>query len=120
MSIDQRIVVTGMGVWCPIGKNVAEMTEALHKGQTGIKRYDDIIAGDTVWAALVEDYDPTEYFSAEDQDKFDRTAQMGYLAALQAMQDAGITVPADPTRCGLCWVPAMVDVHSSTSSSIAQ
>lgn len=101
MSNDQRIVVTGIGVWCPIGKNVAEMTAALQQGQTGIKRYDDIISGTTVWAAMVEDYDPTQYFSIEDQDKFDRTAQMGYLAALQAMQDAGIAVPEDPTRCAL-------------------
>ena len=101
MSNDHRIVVTGMGVWCPIGKNVAEMTVALAQGQTGIKRYDEIIPGTTVWAAMVEDYDPTQYFSAEDQDKFDRTAQIGYLAALQAMQDAGITVPEDATRCAL-------------------
>ncbi len=101
MSNDQRIVVTGMGVWCPIGKNIAEMTDALRDGKTGIKRYDTIIPGTTVWAALVEDYDPNQYFSAEDQDKFDRTAQMGYLAALQAMQDAGVAVPEDAARCGL-------------------
>ncbi len=101
MSNNQRILVTGMGVWCPIGKNVAEMTEALKQGKTGIKRYDEIIAGTPIWAALVEDYDPSQFFSAEDQDKFDRTAQMGYLAALQAMQDAGVSVPADPTRCGI-------------------
>ncbi len=101
MSNDQRIVVTGMGVWCPIGKNVTEMTNALRLGQTAIKRYDQIIDGTTVWAAMVEDYDPTKYFSAEDQDKFDRTAQMGYLAALQAMQEAGIVVPEDATRCAL-------------------
>lgn len=101
MSKNHRIVVTGMGVWCPIGKNIADMAEALRQGQTGIKRYDEIIPGTTVWAAMVEDYDPSQFFSTEDQDKFDRTAQMGYLAALQAMQDAGVVVPADATRCGL-------------------
>ena len=101
MSKNHRIVVTGMGVWCPIGKNIGEMTAALRSGQTGIKKYDQIIPGTPVWAALVEDYDPSQFFSEEDQDKFDRTAQMGYLAAHQALRDSGIEVPEDPTRCGL-------------------
>ncbi|MCC6510849.1 MAG: hypothetical protein IT423_17225 [Pirellulaceae bacterium] len=101
MSATSRIVVTGMGVWSPIGKNVADLTAALERGQTGIKRHENIIPGNSIWAALVEDYDPSQYFSAEDQDKFDRTAQMGYLAAAQSLSDAGVTVPDDATRCGL-------------------
>lgn len=101
MSNDRRVVVTGMGVWCPIGKNTAEMTESLRLGKSGIKRYDEIIPGTTVWAALVENYDPAQHFSIDDQERFDRTAQMGYLAAIQAMRDAGVSVPEDATRCAL-------------------
>ncbi len=101
VATNARIVVTGMGVWCPIGKTIEEMVKSLESGRTAIESHDDIIPGTTVWAALVADYDPSEFFSQEDREKFDRTAQMGYLAASQAMRDAGVTIPEDATRCAL-------------------
>ncbi len=96
-----RIAVTGMGVWCPIGTNIDQMAESLVSGKTAIKSYDQLIPGTTVWAAIVEDFEPEKHFDERERVAFDRTAQMGYLAAAQAMQDAGVEVPADPTRCGL-------------------
>ena len=35
MSVN-RVVITGMGVYSAIGKNIEEVTESLYKGKSGI------------------------------------------------------------------------------------
>lgn len=101
MMSSKRIVVTGLGVWSPCGKNVAEFAEVLRKGETGIREHHGLIPGKSIWAGLVENYDPTEYFTIDELERFDRTAQMGYMASRQAVEDAGLNCDECPDRIAL-------------------
>ncbi len=41
-------------------------------------------------AALVESFDPASHFTAAEIERYDRTAQMGILAARQAIKESGV------------------------------
>lgn len=88
----QRVVVTGMGILAPQGTNIAEFTELLRGGGTGIRQHDDVFDGRSIWAGIVQEYSASEHFSVEEIESFDRTAQMGYVAAKQAIDNAGISI----------------------------
>ncbi len=97
----RRIVVTGLGLWSPCGKSVAEFAENLREGRTGIREHHGIFPDRSIWAALVEDYAPEQYFTEEERSRLDRTAQMGFIAAAQAAQDGGLEVEPQGDRVAL-------------------
>ncbi len=91
-SQSKQIVVTGIGVFCPIGRTVDELTQALLNGQGAIQK---IQAFDTEklkiqYAAEIANYDPFEHFTSEEVVRLDRTAQFGIIAAKSAVEDAGL------------------------------
>lgn len=93
--MSKQIAVTGVGVFCPLGRSVEEITDALHRGQTAIG---NIHAFNTSklkvqHSAEIVNYDPREYFNEEQVRQFDRTAQFGILAARSALQDSGLAAP---------------------------
>lgn len=95
-----RIVVTGMGLCTPIGSTVDEFRENLKNGKTGIAKHDGIFKDRHAWAAMVEDFQPEKHFNEAELAMFDRTAQMGILAAQQAIHDSG-SPGADSSRQAL-------------------
>jgi 3-oxoacyl-[acyl-carrier-protein] synthase II len=98
---EQRIVVTGMGILAPGGRDVQEFASLLQSGGTGIRQHSHLFEDQGVWAGLVADYDPLDHFSAEEVDSIDRTAQMGYIAARQAVVDAGLDLSHVSERTAL-------------------
>ncbi len=91
-----RIAVTGIGLCTPIGNTLAEFAESLKAGRTGIHRHEDVFSDRHAWAAIVAGFKPEEHFTDAEREQFDRTAQMGILAARQAIDAAGaVAVPAN-------------------------
>ncbi len=91
-----RIAVTGIGLCTPIGNTLAEFSENLKAGRTGIQRHENVFTDRIAWAAIVADFKPEEHFTEAERERFDRTAQMGILAARQAINAAGaVEVPAN-------------------------
>lgn len=95
-----RIVVTGMGLCTPIGSTLSEFAANLKNGKTGIAKHDGIFKDRHAWAAMVDDFQPEKHFSEAELAMFDRTAQMGILAARQAIDDSGAP-KADSSRQAL-------------------
>ncbi|HYX83060.1 MAG TPA: beta-ketoacyl-[acyl-carrier-protein] synthase family protein, partial [Gemmatimonadales bacterium] len=86
------IVITGIGVFTPIGTNPTALLESIKRGVSGIAT---ITAFNTEHlkvrhAAEIREYDPLCYFAPEEADRTDRTAQFAILAARQALEDAGV------------------------------
>ncbi len=89
------IAITGIGVFTPIGKNPTALLESIKQGAGGIGT---IQAFNTEHlkvrhAAEIRDYDPLRYFSPEEAERTDRTAQFAILAARQALADAAVQEP---------------------------
>lgn len=103
MTSLRKVVVTGMGVVSPVGKNLDEFWESLKTGKNGIA---PISSFDTTefkakLAAEVKDFDPREYMEKADMLRSDRFAQLGLAAAVQAVEQSGIEGTIEPERIGV-------------------
>lgn len=98
-----RVVVTGMGVIAPTGKNVQELWDSAMASRHGIgplTRFDSS-EFKTKLAAEIKDFDPTLYMEASEARRMDRYAQLALAAAKEAVEDSGITGNIDPERLGV-------------------
>lgn len=91
--VRSALVITGLGVISPVGKNPAELFESIRLARGGIS---EIRAFDTSGlrvkhAAEIRDYDPLLHFTAQEVGHLDRTAQFAIIAARQACADAALT-----------------------------
>jgi len=94
---NNRVVVTGMGIICPLGLDVATTWEALIAGKSGI---DYITRFDTTnfitkIAGEVKNFEPTDYISRKDARHMDRFAQMAVAASKQATDNAQLEISHD-------------------------
>jgi len=105
MSIDRKVVITGIGVVTPLGNDLVSFWDAIKNGRSGIDRitafdttdYDCKIAGE------VKDFNPIPYFNnPKDVRRTDRYAQFGMAAAKMAVANSGIDLEkVDRTRFGV-------------------
>ncbi|MDR2741050.1 MAG: beta-ketoacyl-[acyl-carrier-protein] synthase II, partial [Treponema sp.] len=88
----KKIVVTGMGVLCPIGNSTAEFREALVAGKSGIARITqfDPAGFDSQIAGEVKNFNPSDWMDKRDARKMCRFTQLAVAAARQALDQAGL------------------------------
>ena len=90
---ERRVVITGLGVVCPLGNDVDLFWNSLVAGQCGVDtiRAFDPSQFDTQIAGEVRQFDPLPAFpSPKDVRRTDRFAQFGVYAAWQALKDSGL------------------------------
>ena len=110
----KRVVVTGLGVVTPVGKDIPSMWEALLACRSGVGRIDrfDADAFESQIAAEVRDFDPAQYLNPKEIKRTERFTQFAIAAAKQAVTDAGIHVDReDPFRCGVIIGSGMGSMH---------
>src|SRR3979409_2429577 len=93
MNTDRRVVITGMGVVTPIGKDLDTFWRNLRNGVSGIGRIQafDTSAYDCQIAGEIRDFDPKGYFKTpKDVRRTDRYTQLAMAAAKMAMADSGL------------------------------
>lgn len=92
-----RVVVTGLGIVCPIGNNIQEAWHNVSAGHTGINfitlmdtsKLDNNIAGE------VKNFDASEYVGKKEVRRTDRVSHFAIAASRQALDDSGIQINAD-------------------------
>ncbi|MCW5632629.1 MAG: beta-ketoacyl-ACP synthase II [Rubrivivax sp.] len=92
MSGRRRVVVTGLGLVCPVGNNVAEGWANLVAGRPGIAPITkfDATAFACRFAGEVKGFDVEQYLPAKEARHMDTFIQYGLAASIQAVQDAGL------------------------------
>ena len=89
---DQRAVITGIGILCPLGHNAHVMWQNLVAGCSGIQK---ITAFDTanigVKVAGQIDFDPNNHLERKESRRMSRDSQLAQVAARDAMKDANLT-----------------------------
>lgn len=88
----RRVVITGMGIVCPIGNTLDETWKSVKANRCGVG---EITAFDTSdykvkLAAEVKDLDTEQYFSKREMKFNERFTQFARIAAKQAYADAGL------------------------------
>lgn len=103
----RRVVVTGLGVVSPLGNDLETTWNALMAGTSGagpITRFETSELYSTRIGCEVKGFDPDAYLDHKEARRFDRYAQYGVAAAMQAMEMAGMDGVPDttsPTRFGV-------------------
>jgi 3-oxoacyl-[acyl-carrier-protein] synthase II len=101
--IKKRVVITGLGMFCGVGKNVAEFADALFTGRSGIQPLDlfDVSPFQSKIASQIKEYDPLDYFDAHVARKLSRSDQFGVIAAGEALRDSGAADSYSPYDMGV-------------------
>jgi 3-oxoacyl-[acyl-carrier-protein] synthase II len=99
----RRVVVTGMGLVCPVGIGLEESWKALVAGRSGIgpvTRF-DAATFPTRIAGEVKGFEPEKFMERKEARRNDRFIQLALAAADMAVKDSGIDfAKEDPTRAG--------------------
>ncbi len=88
MALNDRIVITGIGLTAPNGNNLAEFRQSLLEGRSGVVRYETrymppVLAG-------VCTFDERRYQSRRDVRRGTRAGSVAIYCANEAIRDAGI------------------------------
>jgi 3-oxoacyl-[acyl-carrier-protein] synthase II len=90
----RRVVVTGLGLVCGVGKTTTEVWEGLLAGRSGmaeIKAFD--LTGHPVrFAAEVKDFDPLLFIEKKEARKMGRFIHFAIAAAQEAMDHSGLKI----------------------------
>ncbi|MBA7615333.1 3-oxoacyl-[acyl-carrier-protein] synthase 2 [subsurface metagenome] len=103
-NANNRVVITGMGILCPLGLNTATTWEGLIAGKSGIDYITlfDSEAFETKFAGEVKGFEPSDYINRKDARRMDRFAQLAVATSLQAVEQAGIQInPSNQNDIGV-------------------
>ncbi len=99
-----RVVITGLGMVCPVGLNVADSWEAFKNGRSGTGPLTQIDPSpfNSKVAAEVKGFDPAQCFTPKEIKKTDRFVHFAVASAKMALQDASLDPKnEDPYRIGV-------------------
>lgn len=94
----RRVVVTGLGVVSAIGQSAGDFWTSLRTGTGGIRPVQGDFRGQALrfpTAAQIVGFDPACHFDARQTSYLDRFAQLGLVAAREAVRDAGLVLTPD-------------------------
>lgn len=105
----ENIVITGMGAVTPVGIGIEQYWKGLINGVQGVGNitHFDASALPVRIAAEIKDFVPTDYIPKKLTKEMDTFMQYGYVAAEEAMTDAGLDSeepdnrPVPPERIGI-------------------
>ena len=106
----RRVVITGLGIVCPVGTGIDYAWKNLLAGKSGIKKVTDFdtsdiaskIAGVPVRGTNPGDFNPDSVIDPREQRKMEKTILYALVAADEAIKDAGLTDYAgDKNRVGV-------------------
>lgn len=90
----RRVVVTGLGIVCPVGNTVADAWENLSAGRSGITRITrfDPSSMPSQIAGEVKGFSIADYITPKEARRSDIFIHYGIAASMQAFRDSGIVV----------------------------
>jgi nodulation protein E len=95
--MQRRVAITGLGVVSALGSDVETFWRRMVAGESGIRPMASLDTADVKFknGAEVDGFDPLRWFEEKEAASLDRYAQYAYAAARQAVDDAGVTLPAN-------------------------
>lgn len=93
----KRVVVTGMGVLCPVGNNVQQSWKNIINGVSGIKTITEFDCEQQVvnFAGMLQNFDEKDYIAKSDSKKMGSFIKYAMIAADEAIKDSGIKANKD-------------------------
>jgi 3-oxoacyl-[acyl-carrier-protein] synthase II len=97
MTMIRDVLVTGIGIICPVGRGAGSAFRALAAGQSGIAAVPESLRAvlPVEVAGFAPDPDPALYLTRQEVPHVDRYIVLGLAAAEDALEDAGLTIGTD-------------------------
>lgn len=94
MLSQRRVVVTGLGIICPVGLTVPEAWNNVVAGVSGIRPITefDVSEFPVRFGGTIEGFDVSSYVSKKDARRMERFIHYGVAAGAQAIRDAGLEI----------------------------
>ena len=114
LSQPNRVVITGLSVLSPLGNNLAELTQQVFGGVSGIKRLDvPFIDQLDCKIGAQANFNPEDHFSKHTYSMLDRTSQMALYTSIEAIKHAELVIDdALKPRMGIYLGTGMGGAHS--------
>jgi|TARA_B100001750_G_C15522254_1_gene612860 3-oxoacyl-[acyl-carrier-protein] synthase II len=101
--MDNKIVVTGIGIMSCLGSSVEEFWGALKKGKSGIRQISQVdpnsfpckVSGE------VQDFIPKDWMNPKEAKRMGRFSQLAVAASKIAVDQSGFLGKVDPSRIGV-------------------
>ena len=91
-KLKNRAVITGMGVFSPVGNTLEDFWTSLSEGKSGIDfvtRF-DVSNMPTKVAGEIKNFEPTDWLEKKESRRMDRFVQLAMAAAKKAIVDSGL------------------------------
>lgn len=111
----RRVVITGLGVICPVGNDLDSTWTALLDGKSGAGPVTQFDASkhSTSISCEVKDFDPANYFEPSEAKRMDPFSQYQIAASDEAMRVSGLDMSKeDPTRAGCILGTGIGGIHA--------
>jgi 3-oxoacyl-[acyl-carrier-protein] synthase II len=117
----RRVVITGLGIICPVGTGIPSVWQNIVAGKSGITKitHFDASAMAAQIAGEVKDFDVTQFLSAKDARRMDRFIHLGMVAGIEAFKDSGLEVAERNAErigvnigSGIGGLPMIEDTHN--------
>lgn len=118
----RRIVVTGMGLICPVGLSVQESWKNLLAGKSGIAPIEsyDVSEYPTRFGGEIKGFNAENYLPKKDVRKLDPFVHYGAAATQEALKDSGFEITEENTeRVGICLGSGMGGVTTIFDNCVA-
>ncbi|MEK3915383.1 beta-ketoacyl-ACP synthase II [Paenibacillus sp. FSL H7-0331] len=103
--MNQRVVITGMGVMTSLGQDLETFWGNLLEGKSGVGQIElfDVTDYPTHIAAEIKNFNYEPFFDKKEARRMDRFVQFAVVASLLALRDAKLNVKedTDPERVGV-------------------
>lgn len=125
----RRVVITGLGIVCPVGNSIAEAWSNITAAKSGITRITKFDASTfaSQIAGEVKGFDIADYVQPKEARRMDAFIHYGMAAAIQAVKDSGIEVtPENAERIGcvigsgIGGLPLIEDTHAALTAGGAR
>jgi nodulation protein E len=92
VATPRRVAITGLGLICGLGNDVAASWAAMQAGHSAIAPIRSVDTAGLKFhqGAELHDFDPAQHFEANRIDLFDRFAQLMIVAAREAVKNSGL------------------------------
>ncbi|MDO4574763.1 MAG: beta-ketoacyl-ACP synthase II [Planctomycetia bacterium] len=105
--MERRIVITGMGMVCPLGCGVSESWENVIAGKSGIvpiRSFDATGFRCRIAGHLPETFTTDGYLEPKDARHLDTNTKFGIVAGIQAFADSGLDMSRENPLRGGCFI----------------
>ncbi len=116
----RRVVVTGLGMVCPVGNSVEESWRNASQGVSGIAPIQRFDTSDLEihFGGEVKNFDPKALFGHREARRMDRVTQFAMAAASEAVRDSGLKMEnEDPFEVGVLVGSGIGGIESTLEQS---